>query len=464
MSRFFLILIISLLFPSWGEARVYINIGQANVKKSLIAVSPLVYTGTDANILKLNHGKEISKQIKKNLKNSGYFTMIPTGGFIEDTTRIHPLPRSEHPQGFRWENWKLISAEFLMFAHYTIKDNKKITLRISLYDILLRRKVFRKEYAALTSQSVSLAHVVCNDIISKLTKKPGIFLTKIAAIRNFKKSFKKELFVMNWDGSNMKQRTYHRSIVLAPAWHPSGKHIVYTAFLYHKSSKGRKASVLMYNFKRKKRKILSSYYGTNLGADFFPSGREMLITSSSKYGGMDIFKYNLRSRKLFPIVLGPRGVINVEPSINHRGNQIMFSSDRSGKVMIYRSNQYGEKVKRVTFVGNFNSTPDWSPDGKKIVFSGYSGGRFDLFIMNSKGASNIQRLTTARKSNGKWSNNESPSFSPDGRQIVFVSDRSGYNQIYTMNTDGSNITRITFDNYNYKNPKWSPFIKTYFQH
>ena len=464
MNKVFLFLIASLLFPSLGWARVYINVGQANVKKSLIAISPLVYTNPDSSTSKLKHGEEISKQIKKNLKNSGYFTIIPSGGFIEDPTKTPSLPYPEHPNGFKWENWKLISAEFLIFARYSISNNGKINLRIFLYDILLRKKVFRKEYKASVSQSLSLAHVVCNDIISKLTKKPGIFLTKIAAIRNFKNSFKKELFVMNWDGSHMKQRTYHKSIILAPAWHPSGTKIAYTAFLYRRSSKGRKASVLLYDFKIKKRKILSSYHGTNLGSDFFSSGKEMLISSSSKYGGMDIFKYNLGSSRLFPIQLGPPGAINVEPSINHKGDEIVFSSDRSGKVMLYKADQYGRKVKPVTFVGNFNSTPDWSPDGKKIIFSGYSGRRFDLFIINSKGPANIKRLTTARRIDGRWSNNESPSFSPDGRQIVFISDRSGYKQIYTMNEDGSNITRLTFDTYDYKNPKWSPMIKTYFQH
>ena len=462
MKKIFIILY--MVFSFTAEARVYINVGQAQVKKSLFAISPLVYTGPRSNRFKRKHGKVISEQIKKNLKNSGYFNILPSRSFIEDPVKIAPFPYSEHIKGFRWENWKLISAEFLMFARYTISEDRKIILRIFLYDVLLRKKVFRREYSASTSQSVSLAHAVCNDIISNLTKKPGIFLTKIAAIRNFKRSFKKELFVMNWDGSDIKQRSFHRSIVLAPAWHPDGKKISYTAFLYRRSSKGRKASILLYDLKEKKRKILSSYYGTNLGSDFFPSGKEILITTASKYGGMDIFKYHLRSKKMFPIHMGPRGAINVEPSINQRGDQIVFSSDRSGKVMLYKSNQYGERIERITFVGNFNSTPHWSPDGKKIVFSGYSRGRFDLFIMNSKGSSNIQRLTTARRKDGKWSNNESPSFSPDGRRVVFISDRSGAQQIYTMNIDGSNITRITFDKYNYKNPKWSPTIHSYFKH
>ena len=461
MKKFFIPLFIAVTF--FSEARVYINVGQAQVKKSLFAISPLVYIDDRPSRFQRRHGKFISEQMKKNLRNSGYFNILPVESFVEDPTKTFPYPYPEHPKGFRWENWKITSSEFLMFVHYKT-ENQKIILQVFLYDVLLRKKVFLKEYSAPISQRVSLAHSVCNDIIWRLTRKSGIFLTKIMAVRSFKRSFKKELFIMNWDGSDMEQRSFHRSIVLAPTWHPSGEKVAYTAFLYRRSSGGRRASVLLYDLKRKKRKILSNYYGTSLGADFFPSGTEMLITTSSKYGGMNIFKYNLRSKKMFPLHIRPRGSINVEPAINHKGNKIVFSSDRSGKVMLYKSNQYGEKVERVTFVGNFNSTPDWSPDGKKIVFSGYSRGRFDLFIMNSEGPAHIQRLTTARRKDGKWSNNESPSFSPDGRRLTFVSDRSGTPQIYTMNVDGSNITRITFDRYSYKNPKWSPMIHNYFKH
>lgn len=460
MNNFIYIFCTLLTLPI--HARIYINVGQAKVKKSLIAVSPLVYTNDSITPEHLNYGKTISIQMKKNLNSSGYFNLIPSGGFVEDPKTRAVIPYPKHPKGFRWENWKVIGAEFLILTRYSVEENE-INLRIYMYDVLLRKSIFKKEYDAPIAKRTSLAHVVCNDIIEYLTKKPGIFLTKIAAVRSFKNN-KKEIFVMNWDGSEKKQISFHRSIVLAPSWHPNGKQLAYTAFVYRRSLKGRRANILMYDFDRKKRKIISSNYSTNLGADFFPSGREMLITIPSKWGGLDIFKFSLRSKKTFPVRMGPRGAINVEPSIHPKGRKIIFSSDRTGKIMIHEMNRYGEKLRQLTFTGQYNATPDWSPDGKQIVFSGYSRGRFDIFIMNAEGPSNIKRLTTARARNGRWSNNESPSFSPDGRQIVFTSDRTGYNQLFTIHIDGSNLKRITFDRRHYKSPKWSPLIKRFFQH
>ena len=49
-----------------------------------------------------------------------------------------------------------------------------------------------------------------------------------------------------------------------------------------------------------------------------------------------------------------------------------------------------------------------------------------------------------------------PSFSPDGRQVTFESDRGGAQQIYTMNADGSGVKRISFGQGRYATPVWSP--------
>ena len=106
---------------------------------------------------------------------------------------------------------------------------------------------------------------------------------------------------------------------------------------------------------------------------------------------------------------------------------------------------------------NHNSNPDWHPIKKELVFSGLSKGRMDLFRISSHGTG-LKRLTSLRKSNGKWANCESPSYSPDGSFLTFSSDVSGTYQLYIMNLDDLSIERITFDRYNYKSPKWSPYL------
>lgn len=445
-------------FSVW--ARVYIDMGKANVKKSLMALTPFVYGSPSYEPQYVQYGRDIFKQVKKNLQLSGYFEFIPSRAFIEDTTQTAMEPYPQNPKGFRWSNWKLIQTEFLMLSRYVVQKNK-IEMQVYVYDVLLRRRVFQKNYQAVLSQRKTLGHFIANDVMEYITKQPGIFLTKIAAVRSMTGT-KKELFVMDWDGSNARQASFHRSIVMSPAWGPSGRYLAYTAFVYRRSLRGRKAHIFLYDFLAKKRKVLSGNYGTHLGSDFFPSGKEMLVTLPSKAGGMNIYRYSIRRKKARPILTGPRGSINVEPSMHFKSKSIVFSSNRRGKVMLYSMNQYGENIKQLTFTGSYNSSPDWSSDGRYVVFSGYSGGRFDLFVLDAFNNNRIKRLTSFKTSKGRWANNESPSFSPDGRQIVFVSDRTGRNQLYIIHLDGSNLRRITFDRHNYKNPKWSPRIRRWF--
>ena len=125
--------------------------------------------------------------------------------------------------------------------------------------------------------------------------------------------------------------------------------------------------------------------------------------------------------------------------------------------MLYSMKMNGKNIRPITWQGSYNSTPDYSPDGKQIVFSGRAGGRFDIFIMNADG-SKLRRLTSFKKPNNRWADKESPSFSPDGRYIVFRSNQAGNYQLYIMNILSSRVTRITTDSHNYKSPRWSPFF------
>jgi TolB protein len=78
--------------------------------------------------------------------------------------------------------------------------------------------------------------------------------------------------------------------------------------------------------------------------------------------------------------------------------------------------------------------------------------------MNADGTGML-RLTSAKKSNGRWSSNEDPSFSPDGRFVMYTSNRTGKNQIYISTADGTEERRLTNDNHNYFKPKWSKNVE-----
>ena len=436
------------------SAYVSIDVGKAHVRQSQMALQPLILSGSPSPVA-LKAGSQIFKIMENNLSVSGYFKLIEQEAFLEKPGDKAFEPYPKDPNGFIWKNWKLLNTDYLVLGGYSFKENT-VLLDLYLYHVPLRRKVFQKKYTAPLSLVEKLAHTICNDIVRVLTKNQGIFLTKIVAVRSMKGS-KKELFIMNWNGKNKKRISFHRSTVLSPSWSRNGKYIAYTSFLLRKSTKKRSGSLIVYNRMNKTRRIVSKTKGAHLGSYFLSDEKHILLSTFLGKGYMDIAKMSLLDGSVTPLTFGPYGSINVEPVAHPKGKNILFSSDRGGKVMIYSMNMKGRNIRPITWQGSYNSTPDYSPDGKQVVFSGRAGGRFDIFIMNANG-SKLRRLTSVKKNNGRWADNESPSFSPDGRYVVFTSNQTGNYQLYIMNILNSYITRITTDSHNYKSPKWSPFL------
>ena len=421
-----------------------------------MAIQPLVLKGTSSPS-RLRVGHTIFRIIQENLSDSGYFRLMEQEVFLEKPGEKGFEPYPKDPNGFIWKNWQLLNTDYLLLGGYSFNDNQVMTLDLYLYHVPLRRKVFQKKYTAGRGLVEKLSHTICNDIVQVLTGKPGIFLTKIVAVRSMEGS-KKELFLMDWNGKNKKQISFHKSTVVSPSWSKNGNHIAYTAFLYRKSTKKRSGHLLLYNRLNKTRRIISRRRGEHLGSDFLPDGKHILLSMFLGRGYMDIAKISLVNGSITPITFGPNGSINVDPVVDSKGKTIVFSSDRGGGVMLYSMNINGKNIRPITWQGSYNSTPDYSPDGKKIVFSGRSKGRFDIFVMNADG-SKLRRLTSAKKENGTWANNESPSFSPDGRYIVFTGNQTGKYQLYIMNLSSFYTRPITSDSHNYKSPDWSSLLK-----
>ncbi len=182
------------------------------------------------------------------------------------------------------------------------------------------------------------------------------------------------------------------------------------------------------------------------------------VITAKRYTGK-IEDKNVMVRKFASEILtaltGDEGVFNTK---------IAFVLKKGRGSDIHTINFDGTDLARVTKHQTITMSPRWSPDGKYIAFTSYKDGKPDVYVtaMNTATAvkmANFDGINLAgsfRRLTNSYAIDVSPAWSPDNQKIAFVSNRSGSPQIYIMDTDGSNIIRLTYEgNYN-TSPSWSP--------
>lgn len=142
--------------------------------------------------------------------------------------------------------------------------------------------------------------------------------------------------------------------------------------------------------------------------------------------------------------------IVLAPRFSPTGDRILFTSYSSGFPQIYVMN-VGDLGTRALDqqTGTMTFAPRFAPDGQTVVFSLEKGGNTDIYAVDI-GSGQLRQLTDAP------SIETAPSYSPDGSQIVFESDRSGTQQLYVMSAGGGEPVRISSGKGRYGTPVWSP--------
>jgi Tol biopolymer transport system component len=142
---------------------------------------------------------------------------------------------------------------------------------------------------------------------------------------------------------------------------------------------------------------------------------------------------------------------DLEPSYSAYGNRIAFV--RNSDIWVMRSDGMDQirLTYNITQQSGYAHDPAFSPDGTRIAFSRIiNGTNAEIYVMNSDG-SNKTKLTATNSAY-----EVAPSFSPDGRKLLFVGNMDGDSEIYVMDIDGSNLRQLTDNDYSEGDPAWSP--------
>ncbi|MBW1998139.1 MAG: Tol-Pal system beta propeller repeat protein TolB [Deltaproteobacteria bacterium] len=423
------IMSVHFLSPSTGEGKLFIDINSPSIQRINIAIPDFVNLSSGRE-----HG-ELSRVLRSVLSSdlglSGYFNSMPREAFLEENAE------SLSPKEIRFKDWSVIGAELLVKAGYNTIGNN-IELEVRLFDVFWGRQLLARRFLGKISRHRYLMHRVSSAIIKLLTGQDGISLTKVAFVSNA--TGHKEIYVSDYDGQNVRMITSNNSINLSPRWSPEGDKLIFVSY------KDGGPMLYLKDFKSGDVKRVSQRKGLNIGAAWAPDGKRLALTLSHK-NDPDIYLIDLEGRILRQVT--DHWGIDVSPTFSPDGKKIAFVSNRSGSPQIYVKDLTTGSERRITFQGNYNTSPSWSALNR-IAFSGMSDGSFDIFTIDPENGKQ-KNLTRGAGSN------EDPCWSPDGRYILFSSNRDRRYRLYIMNGNGLDQTRITDLKGDQTAPSWAPY-------
>ncbi len=245
-----------------------------------------------------------------------------------------------------------------------------------------------------------------------------------------------DIYVMNPDGTDVRQLTFDDDDSRLPAWSQDGREIAYQA------SVDGIMQIMMVNLAGGQIRQVTSDVCNHFNPVVSDSGR--IAYYSDCDGNREI--YTMRSDGTGVAQLtATTDVYNWFPFWSPDGSRITFSSNRDGKYQIFVMNLDGTDP--IPLARGCVSA--YSPDGRRIVFSSFCDGSGDILVMDADGG-NVRNLTNGigGNANATWSR--------DGSRIVFQSDRAGSVDLYAMDPDGRNLTPLTSGVAVDAAPVWQP--------
>jgi TolB protein len=355
--------------------------------------------------------------------------------------------------------WQSSTISYFITSRMDNGPGSSIDANFKVWSVLNKKEIYSGSFKVSKNNLRQSGHNISDLIYRSITGKSSIFNSKIFFIsdRTSGKEIEKELYLMDFDGRKVEKLTNFKSIVISPSVSPDNSQVMFSVILSKKEISREKVRIIknidlkVMDLGTKNISTLSDRPGINSGA-IYSSDPSVIYLTLSYSGNADIYEMNTKTKEMKKIT--SHYADDVDPSITRDGALMSFLSNRSGRAHIYTMNPSNTEkdVKRISFVGQFNATPRFSPDGREIVFTSWVDNGFDLYRIGADG-NNLVRLTK------DFGSNEEPSYSPDGEFIIFsskkVSRRRAEQNLYLMNRDGEILGQLTKEFGQSSSPRWT---------
>ena len=265
-----------------------------------------------------------------------------------------------------------------------------------------------------------------------------------------------DISVANADGSGLRRLTRGPGVDCAPAWSPDGRKIAFQRSLVRREGDrvvGFEFDIYVINAHGSGERNLTGDAVSAGGPLWSPDGRRIAFWSGPDGNGW-VYVMNADGSERRMLARN-HGYVAWSPD----GRKILLKrggaqDDRRGvgatKAHAVVANADGSGLRTLTRIAGVNGTlVSWSPDGRKIVFVSDRDGNVEIYAINADGSG--QRNLTRHPGH-----DSDPEWSPDGRKIAFTTKREGNFEIYVMNADGSGQRNLTRNSAPDRFPAWSP--------
>ena len=360
------------------------------------------------------------------------------------------IPRARSLTDLPLDRWRELGVDGVVSCTVAAAGDGQLRVTARLFNTRSRDSAFGVEYTGSTRNVRAYAHQLSDEIHRRQRGLRGVARTKISFISDrdsesvlglVENRQTKEVYFADYDGANVRRVTVSRSLNTTPSWAPSARAIAYTSW-----RRGFQDVFVSHIYEGR---LESPAGGTpnvhNWLPAWSPDGRHLAFTSN-RDGNPELYIMDADGTNVRRLTNHPS--IDTTPTWSPQGHQIAFTSDRTGSPQIYVIGVDGTGLRRITFE-SYCDRPTWSPAPyNEIAYSSRTGPGHDIKVIDIP-TSEVRQLTFG------LGTNESPSYSPNGRHVAFMSTRgSGNKQIWIIGRDGRGLRRLTSLGNN-EMPSWS---------
>ena len=413
---------------SWAELVVEVTKGQDDAIP--IAIVPF-NSPTEAAA-----SFDVAQVVSDDLARSGRFKSMARADMIE-------MPHVG--AGISFDDWRRLNNDYIVVGQVQPDSGDRYNIVFELYNVFNRQRLLGYQISANKAGLRLASHQVADMVFQKILGVRGAFATRVAYVSVLghlpNKSY--QLVVADADGMNPRVVMQSNEPLMSPSWSPDGQSLAYVSF------EGRLPTVYVQELKTGERRRVSARAGVNQAPAWSPDGKKLALTLSTRDGNLDIYTLDLASQALTRITDDP--AIDTEPQWSNDGRSLYFTSDRAGGPQIYRVGiQPGDKPRRLTFQNSYNARPRLSPDESQLAFVTQEDGAYRIATMDLRGRGDVQVLT-----HGHF--DVSPSYAPNGAEIIYASRDRGRGVLALVSSDGRVQERLVSSEGEVQEPAWSPF-------